>query len=179
MDLLLQVQYKGDNDKEDELVRFTDMLFNTLKEAYIKSRKVFYILGTISIMTLIYLMCIMHTIIILLIGIIVISSIVYVMITLKKISITYILGKYSEDFLSSHSRTFTLNFYENAIETKFDEQNSRKLVYSWVEKVYETVDMFIINDITWIFKSKLSKEEIVAIKDILKNKFEDKYIELN
>ncbi len=39
--------------------------------------------------------------------------------------------------------------------------------------------MFIINDITWIFKSKLSKEEIVAIKDILKNKFEDKYIELN
>ncbi len=170
MDLLLQVQYKGDNDKEDELVRFTDMLFNTLKEAYIKSRKVFYILGTISIMTLIYLMCIMHTIIILLIGIIVISSIVYVMITFKKISITYILG---------HSRTFTLNFYENAIEIKFDEQNSRKLVYSWVEKVYETVDMFIINDITWIFKSKLSKEEIVAIKDILKNKFEDKYIELN
>ena len=81
--------------------------------------------------------------------------------------------------LSKKPRTFILNFYEDTIEIKFDEENSVKLVYPLIEKVYETTDMFFIPEITWIFKSQLSREEITAIEDILKNKFEDEYIEFN
>jgi len=121
----------------------------------------------------------MSNIIILFVGIIGICVIIYTMLNLKKIFIKALLKNYSQKKLSKTPRAFTLNFYEDSIELKFDEENSLKLVYPWIEKIYETPDMFFIPEITWTFKSQLNKEEITAIKELLKNKFTDKYIEFN
>lgn len=177
MDLLLQIRYKGLNYKEDELERFIDILFNTIaKENYIKIRNFIYVTCAIIIIVNIYAVWSISSIILWVILIIGILFILYLLLNLKKVFRKSLGNTYKENFLD---RDFILNFYEDAIEIKFDDENSIKLVYHWIENVYETVDMFLITDITWIFKSQLSKEEITAIKDILKSKFADKYTEFN
>jgi len=177
MDLLLQIHYKGDNNKENELARFIDILLNTIvKESYTKIRNFIYV--ACAIIMMVDICVVWGTSSIILWGIVIISIlfILYLLSNLKKISKKILVNTYKENFLDIE---FMLNFYEDTIEIKFDEENSLRLVYSWIDKVYETTDIFFIPEITWIFKSQLSKEEITAIEDILKNKFEDKYIEFN
>ncbi len=180
MNLLLQIHYKEENNYDVEILRFSNILLSTvIKKEYMQFRNFFYILCTISTIALLYLMWAMSNIIILFVGIIGICVIIYTMLNLKKIFIKALLKNYSQKKLSKTPRAFTLNFYEDSIELKFDEENSLKLVYPWIEKIYETPDMFFIPEITWTFKSQLNKEEITAIKELLKNKFTDKYIEFN
>jgi len=180
MDLLLQIHYKEENNYDVETLRFIDILLNTIiKKEYVKLRNGTYIVSIISIMAFLYAIWAMHNIIISLIFIIGICGIIYAMLTLKKRSIKVAFKNYFQVESFKKPKAFILNFYEDTIEIKFDEENSLRLVYPWIEKVYETTDMFFIPEITWIFKSQLSKEEIAAIEDILKNKFEDKYIEFN
>ncbi|WP_346884414.1 hypothetical protein [Clostridium sp. UBA4395] len=180
MDLLLQVHYKEKNNPDVETSRFINILLNTLtKKEYTKLRILFYILSIISIIALIYFMWIMNNIIISIVVIIGICIITYTMLNLKKLVIKSALKYYLQGQLSKTPRAFILNFYKDSIEIKFDDENSLRLVYSLIEKIYETTDIFFITDITWISKSQLSKEEIGDIKDILKTKFTDKYIEFN
>ena len=180
MDLLLQIYYKEENNYDVETLRFIDILLNTIiKKEYVKLRNGTYIVSTISIMAFLYAILTMHNIIVSFILTICICGIIYTMLIFKKRFAKVAFKNYFQVQLSKKPRTFILNFYEDTIEIKFDEENSVKLVYPLIEKVYETTDMFFIPEITWIFKSQLSREEITAIEDILKNKFEDEYIEFN
>jgi len=119
------------------------------------------------------------TIMVLLVGIVGIYITIHIMLSFKKRFIKRISKIYSQGQLSKTPRAFILDFYEDSIELKFDEENSIRRVYSLVGDIYETTDMFYISNITWIFKSQLSEEEIVAIKNILETKVTDKYIEFN
>jgi len=180
MDLLLQIHYKEENNYDVETLRFINILLNTIiKKEYVKLRNGTYIVSIISIMAFLYAIWTMRNIIISFIMIIGICVIIYTMLSFKKRFIKVAFKNYFQIQSFKKPKAFILNFYEDTIEIKFDEENSLRLVYPWIEKVYETVDMFFIPEITWIFKSQLSKEEIAAIEDILKNKFEDKYIEFN
>jgi len=180
MDLLLQIHYKEENNYDVETLRFIDILLNTIiKKEYVKLRNGTYIVSIISIMAFLYAIWAMSNIIISFVFIIGICVIIYTMLIFKKRFIKAVLKNYSQKKLSKTPRAFTLNFYEDSIELKFDEENSLTLVYPWIEKIYETPDMFFIPEIAWIFKSQLNKEEITAIKELLKNKFTDKYIEFN
>lgn len=180
MDLLLQIHYKEENNYDVETLKFINILLNTIiKKEYVKLRNGTYIVSTISIMAFLYAIWTMRNIIISFVMIIGICVIIYTMLIFKKMFIKAVFKNYLQVPSFKKPKAFILNFYEDTAEIKFNEENSLRLVYPWIDKVYETTDMFFIPEITWIFKSQLSKEEITAIEDILKNKFEDKYIEFN
>lgn len=75
-------------------------------------------------------------------------------------------------------KLFILTAYEDSIEVK-NEEMTINVKYTLIKDIYENENLLVIEDFVWLLKKKVSEEDLLKIKTILKEKCTNaKYIEI-
>lgn len=176
MNKLYELEYINEENNIDDIKIYADFWIHNKEKVNRIVRKIALIICFISALSYLVLSLIEDaSLIVIFISMVLVVGILIYIIFDDKICTNIIVNKLKKE---ENNKLFNLTAYEDSIEVK-SKEIAINVKYTSIKDIYENENLLVIEDFVWFLKKKVSEDNLLKLKNILKEKCTNaKYIEV-